>query len=80
LVKSDFTTKDLLLLETVEKHVKKKNWLEATALDLKIKPVTVRVKLLRLRARYARSVGFVESYKKWRELLFRKSGGGWRHL
>ena len=80
LAKFGFTTKDLLMLETIEKHVKEDNWLIATAQELRLSPVTVRVKLSRLRLKYQRAVDFIEAYKKWRERLFRKSGGRWRHL
>jgi sugar diacid utilization regulator len=75
-----FSTKDLLLLETIEKYVKEDNWLVMTAQELRIRPVTVRIKLYRMRLKFQRAENFIQAYKKWRETLFRKSGGRWRHL
>jgi len=79
-LKIGFSHKDLVLLETVEKYAKEENWLILTAKELRLKPVTVRTKLYRLRLRFQKSEQFIEAYKKWRETLFRKSGGKWRHL
>ena len=78
--KFGFTTSELRLLETVEQYINEENWENMVATKLKISPVTVRTKLYRLRIKFQRSEGFNKAYKKWREKLFRKSGGRFRGL
>lgn len=75
-----FSTKDLLLLETIEKYIMDDNWNVKVAQKLRIQPTTVRIKLYKVRLKFQKSENFNEAYKKWRERLFRKSGGKWRHL
>lgn len=78
--KTSFSPKELLLLNTIEKYVDLPNWEAVVASKLGYEPVTVRTKMYRLRSKYKRALNFIEAYKKWRETLFKKSGGAWRHL
>lgn len=78
--KIGFTTKDLLLLEEIERKIKEKDWRLESARSLRVTPNTIKIRLYRMRRKFEDAQAFIKAYKQWRERLFRKSGGKWRHL
>jgi hypothetical protein len=78
--KFGFRTKDLLMLELMEKYMKDDDWEKIVARKLKCSPITLRTRLLRIRNRYTDAVNYIEAYKSWRQKLFRLSGGRFRGL
>ena len=80
MAKIGFTTKDLLLLEEIERNIKEKDWRPKCARSLRVTPNTIKIRLHRMRKKFEDAQAFSKAYKQWRERLFRKSGGKWRHL
>lgn len=80
MAKIGFSTKDLLLLEEIERYIKEDNWRSMCARSLRVTPNTVKIRLHRMRKKFVDAQAFIKAYKQWRESLFRKSGGKWRHL
>jgi len=75
-----FTDKELQTLRALEKCIDKPNVYRAACALLKVEPGTLRNRLYKMRRRFRQANDFVIAYKRWRETLFRKSGGRLRVL
>jgi hypothetical protein len=75
-----FTELELQTLRAIEKCVDKPDVYRAASALLKVEPSTLRNRLYKIRRRFRQANDFVIAYKRWRETLFRKSGGRLRIL